>query len=74
MKGSLDLVMIVRDEARCIGRCLESARPWVDRMLVLDTGSRDDTVAIATRARRAGTSFHLGRRLRCGPQCGARCE
>jgi Glycosyl transferase family 2 len=50
MKGSLDLVMIVRDEARCIGRCLESARPWVDHMVVLDTGSRDDTVAIATRA------------------------
>ena len=26
----LDLVMIVRDEARCLERCLASARPWVD--------------------------------------------
>jgi hypothetical protein len=43
------LVMIARDEARCIQRCLESARPWVDEMLVLDTGSRDDTPAIAAR-------------------------
>ncbi|MEQ1805656.1 MAG: glycosyltransferase [Burkholderiaceae bacterium] len=43
------LVMIVRDEARCIQRCLDSVRPWVDEMLVLDTGSRDATVAIAQR-------------------------
>jgi len=55
MLYSLALVMIVRDEARCIERCLASARPWVDTMLVLDTGSRDDTVA---RARRAGAQVH----------------
>lgn len=41
------LVMIVRNEARCLGRCLASVRPWVDEMIVLDTGSTDDTVAIA---------------------------
>ena len=50
MHGSLDLVMIVRDEGRCIARCLASVRPWVDTMLVLDTGSRDDTVALAVQA------------------------
>ena len=43
----LALVMIVRDEARCIARCLESVKPHVDEMIVLDTGSTDDTVAIA---------------------------
>ncbi|HEY0490379.1 MAG TPA: glycosyltransferase [Telluria sp.] len=43
----LALVAIVRDEARCIARCLESARPFVDQMIVLDTGSADDTAAIA---------------------------
>ena len=43
----LALVMIVRDEARCIARCLRSAQPFVDDMIVLDTGSGDDTVAIA---------------------------
>jgi tetratricopeptide (TPR) repeat protein len=43
------LVMIARDEARCIERCLASARPWVDEMWVLDTGSSDATVAIAQR-------------------------
>ncbi|GAB7564041.1 hypothetical protein LG202_20800 [Methylobacillus methanolivorans] len=41
------LVMIVRNEARSIARCLQSVRPWVDEMIVLDTGSDDDTVNIA---------------------------
>lgn len=45
---SLALVMIARNEARCIERCLLSARAFVDRMLVLDTGSTDDTIALAT--------------------------
>lgn len=43
----LALVMIARNEARCIARCLESVRAHVDAMIVLDTGSTDDTVAIA---------------------------
>lgn len=41
------LVMIARNEQRCIARCLRSVRPWVDDMIVLDTGSTDQTVAIA---------------------------
>lgn len=41
------LVMIARDEARCIARCLNSARDWVDEMWLLDTGSRDGTPALA---------------------------
>ena len=41
------LVMIVRNEARCLQRCLDSARPWVDEMWVLDTGSTDASVEIA---------------------------
>src|SRR5690606_25783460 len=39
--------LIVRNESRCITRCLDSVRPWVDRILVLDTGSTDDTVQLA---------------------------
>lgn len=49
------LVMIARNEARCIARCLRSLRPWVDEMIVLDTGSTDDTVAIA---RTEGAQVH----------------
>ena len=47
---SLALVVIARNEARCIERCLASARPWVEDMVVLDTGSTDDTVARALAA------------------------
>jgi glycosyltransferase involved in cell wall biosynthesis len=41
------LTMIVRNEARSLARCLDSAAPFVDEMLVVDTGSTDDTCAIA---------------------------
>lgn len=44
----ISLCMIVRDEAALLGRCLDSAMPWVDEVVVVDTGSTDDTVAIAT--------------------------
>lgn len=45
----LSLSMIVRDEAARIEACLESVRGFVDEMVVVDTGSSDDTVAIASR-------------------------
>jgi hypothetical protein len=41
------LVVIARDEASRIGRLLASVRDHVDEMLVLDTGSIDETVAVA---------------------------
>ena len=44
---TLALVMIARNEQRCIVRSLRSMRPWVDLMIVLDTGSTGDTVALA---------------------------
>lgn len=44
---TLAAVLIVRDEARCIVRCIQSLKPWVDRITVLDTGSTDDTLALA---------------------------
>ena len=46
-RPELALVVIARDEAACIERCLLSAKPHVDKMIVLDTGSTDDTAAIA---------------------------
>lgn len=47
--SSIALVMIARDEARCIARCLDSVRDWVDEMWLLDTGSTDGTPGIAAR-------------------------
>lgn len=45
--ASTCLVVIARDEAAHIERLLRSVAPWVDRMLVLDTGSVDATPALA---------------------------
>ncbi|HLH67242.1 MAG TPA: glycosyltransferase [Solirubrobacteraceae bacterium] len=44
---TLSLCMIVRDEEQMLGRCLESAAPAVDEIVVVDTGSRDRTIEIA---------------------------
>ena len=45
-KRLLSLCTIVRDNARTIRPCLESIRPWVDEMVVVDTGSVDETPTI----------------------------
>lgn len=39
--------LIVRDEAARIAACLASVAPWVDEVVVADTGSTDDTATIA---------------------------
>jgi hypothetical protein len=42
----LSLCMIVRDNAKTLPARLESIRPWVDEMIVVDTGSVDETPRI----------------------------
>lgn len=42
----VSLCMIVRNEERCIKRCLESAAPFVDEIIIVDTGSTDNTKKI----------------------------
>ena len=42
------LSMIVRDAAATLAACLESVRGIVDEIVVADTGSTDETIAIAT--------------------------
>lgn len=48
--GRISLCMIVRDEERFLARCLASVRDAVDEIVVVDTGSRDGTIAIAEAA------------------------
>jgi glycosyltransferase involved in cell wall biosynthesis len=43
----LSLCMIARDAEPSLGRALDSARPFVDEIVVVDTGSRDATKCIA---------------------------
>lgn len=43
----LSAALIVRDEARVLGGCLASIEDVVDEIVLVDTGSQDDSVAIA---------------------------
>ena len=43
----INLVMIVKNEERSLKRCLQAARPVVDEMIVVDTGSTDRTAELA---------------------------
>lgn len=49
MTAKISACLIVRDEQSTIEACLASIRPYVDEICVVDTGSTDDTPAIARR-------------------------
>ncbi len=46
-RGTLSVCMIVRNEARMLPGCLDSISAVADQLVVVDTGSSDDTVSIA---------------------------
>lgn len=47
--ANISLCMIVKNEEKHLPRCLESARPHVDEIVIVDTGSTDGTLEIAHR-------------------------
>jgi tetratricopeptide (TPR) repeat protein len=53
--GLIAAALIVKNEARVLGACLESIRGVVDEIVVVDTGSSDESVEIA---RRHGALVH----------------
>lgn len=44
---TLSVIIIAKNESDNIDRCLKSVASWVDEIIVLDSGSTDDTVDIA---------------------------
>jgi tetratricopeptide (TPR) repeat protein len=48
-KAVLSLCMIVKNEKHNLPRCLASVKPYVDEMIVVDTGSEDGTPEIAAK-------------------------
>ncbi|MBN1868639.1 tetratricopeptide repeat protein [Candidatus Sumerlaeota bacterium] len=53
----LSICMIVRDEAERIAACLARHKDLADEIVVVDTGSTDDTASIASRCGAAVSSF-----------------
>jgi glycosyltransferase involved in cell wall biosynthesis/chaperonin cofactor prefoldin len=49
LSKKLSVCMIVKNEAKNIARCLQSVSNIADEMVVVDTGSEDDTKAIAAK-------------------------
>ncbi|WP_028538134.1 MULTISPECIES: glycosyltransferase [Paenibacillus] len=46
-KSSISLCMIVKNEERCLERCLNSVQNIVSEIIIVDTGSTDRTIEIA---------------------------
>ena len=46
---TLSAIVITRDEAHNLGDCLASLQGWIDEIVVVDSHSTDDTLAIARR-------------------------
>ncbi|UCD38315.1 MAG: glycosyltransferase [Fidelibacterota bacterium] len=47
-RGTLSVCMIVRNESRMLPDCLSSIQDVADQLVIVDTGSTDDTVSIAS--------------------------
>ncbi|MDD5649602.1 MAG: glycosyltransferase [Candidatus Nanoarchaeia archaeon] len=46
-KEQLSVCMIVKNEQDCLGRCLESIKNVANEIIIVDTGSTDNTIKIA---------------------------
>ena len=46
-KPTLAIAMIVKNEAKHLAACLDTVKDWVDEIVILDSGSQDQTKEIA---------------------------
>ena len=44
---TLSVAMIVKNEAQDLAACLDTVKGWVDEIVILDSGSTDETEQIA---------------------------
>ena len=44
---TISVAMIVKNEAHHLASCLDTVKDWVDEIIILDSGSTDDTKHIA---------------------------
>ncbi len=48
-KNSIGVLMIVKNEGAHLAACLDSVKEWVDEIVIVDSGSTDDTAEIAVK-------------------------
>lgn len=48
-KNTIGVLMIVKNESAHLAACLDSVKDWVDEIVIVDSGSTDDTAEIAAR-------------------------
>lgn len=48
-KPTLAVVLIVKNESGHLAKCLDTVKEWVDEIVILDSGSTDETIEIAHR-------------------------
>ena len=48
-KPTLAVALIVKNESKHLAACLDTVKDWVDEIIILDSGSTDDTAEIAHR-------------------------
>lgn len=48
-KNSIGVLMIVKNESAHLAACLDSVKDWVDEIVIVDSGSTDDTAEIAAK-------------------------
>lgn len=44
---TISVAMIVKNEAQDLANCLDTVKDWVDEIIILDSGSTDNTKEIA---------------------------
>jgi (heptosyl)LPS beta-1,4-glucosyltransferase len=55
-KPTLAVALIVKNESKHLKACLETVQGWVDEIVIMDSGSTDDTAEIAAEF---GAKFHV---------------
>ncbi len=55
---ALTVCLIVKNEEHCLGECLESIKKWADQIVVVDTGSTDNTIQVARQSGAQIEHFH----------------
>ena len=56
----ISLCMIVKNEAAILSRCLDSVCDLMDEIIIVDTGSTDDTKAVAKKNTLTGFTISHG--------------